>query len=338
MNLEGFSKKGMELGNNPEGLNETKNDLRQQYLSAIKRLALDKMKNDILFEGKLGATIRNLSSMGLDVTRENIIKDIEAEIARQKSDLSWDDYFPQQVEERPIEVVDETKAQIDSLTSDLSRIFESTPVQKPQQTFTTGGIPREPAIQSPEKYDIPRNNLSNVYEEPINQTSVHTEGEKQEIIEQLQNEESFDEIYDSTIKKLTELKRTNNPNYEIELTNAVKTLSSLTDRISDVRGQIESDIDYYMDNVKESQQINSPIQQASQDESKKDNLINQIMASMNRAGELAFGDISMDERMSIMKSIQNKLNARSIDELQMLLTTYQEQNIQEETLNNGMHR
>ena len=62
MSLEGFSKRGMELGNNPEDINETKNDLRQQYLSAIKRLALDKMKNDILFEGKLGATIRNLSS------------------------------------------------------------------------------------------------------------------------------------------------------------------------------------------------------------------------------------------------------------------------------------
>ena len=91
MSLEGFSKSGMELGNNPEDINETKNDLRQQYLSAIKRLALDKMKNDILFEGKLGATIRNLSSMGLNITRENIIKDIETEITRQKSDLSKSD-------------------------------------------------------------------------------------------------------------------------------------------------------------------------------------------------------------------------------------------------------
>lgn len=29
MSLEGFSKRGMELGNDPERINETKNDLRQ---------------------------------------------------------------------------------------------------------------------------------------------------------------------------------------------------------------------------------------------------------------------------------------------------------------------
>lgn len=46
----------------------------------------------------------------------------------------------------------------------------------------------------------------------------------------------------------------------------------------------------------------------------------------------------MDERMNIMQNVQNKLNAKSIDELQMLLSTYQEQNIQEETISNGMRR
>ena len=49
MSLEGFSKKGMELGNSPEQINETKNDLRQQYLNAIKKLALQKMRNDLYF-------------------------------------------------------------------------------------------------------------------------------------------------------------------------------------------------------------------------------------------------------------------------------------------------
>lgn len=408
MSLEGFSKRGMELGNNPEDINETKNDLRQQYLSAIKRLALDKMKNDILFEGKLGATIRNLSSMGLNITRENIIKDIETEITRQKSDLSWNEYVPQ--EDMKFDVVDETKTQIDSLKNNLSSIFESTPIQEPKQIYTTGGIPREPVMQSPENYGIPRNDLSQVYEEPIKQAPAHTEEEKQEIKEQLQqaqeemkqqlewakqqpnvpqftsthsdnieptpewtndygvsgyitpsveqvknglnsqlqNEESFDEIYDLEIRKLTELKRTNNPNYEIELTNTVRKLSSLTDKISDFRSQIESDIDYYMSNVKEEQQIKTPIQQVSQEESKKilqdqqrqmkDQIINQIMGAMNNAGEFSFGDISMGERMSIMQNVQNKLNAKSMDELQMLLSTYQEQNTQEENLSNGMRR
>lgn len=89
-------------------------------------------------------------------------------------------------------------------------------------------------------------------------------------------------------------------------------------------------------------------QQVSQEESEKilqdqqkqmkDQVINQIMGAMNKSGELSFGDISMGERMSIMQNIQNKLNAKSMDELQMLLSTYQEQNIQEESMHSGMHR
>ena len=100
------------------------------------------------------------------------------------------------------------------------------------------------------------------------------------------------------------------------------------------------------------QSIQQPIQdqpqQISQDKSEKilqeqqkqmkDQIISQIMAGMNNAGELSFGDISIGERMNIMQNVQNKLNAKSIDELQMLLSTYQEQNIQEETMSNGMRR
>lgn len=89
-------------------------------------------------------------------------------------------------------------------------------------------------------------------------------------------------------------------------------------------------------------------QQVSQEESEKilqdqqkqmkDQVINQIMGAMNISGELSFGDINMGERISIMQNIQNKLNAKSMDELQMLLSTYQEQNIREESMHSGMHR
>ncbi len=70
----------------------------------------------------------------------------------------------------------------------------------------------------------------------------------------------------------------------------------------------------------------------------KDKIINQIMGAMNNAGEFSFGDISMGERMSIMQNVQNKLNAKSMNELQMLLSTYQEQNVQEETMHSGIRR
>ena len=35
MNLEGFGKRGMELGDDPEGIKETKNPLHEEYLSLI---------------------------------------------------------------------------------------------------------------------------------------------------------------------------------------------------------------------------------------------------------------------------------------------------------------
>ena len=70
----------------------------------------------------------------------------------------------------------------------------------------------------------------------------------------------------------------------------------------------------------------------------KNQIINQIMTGMNNAGEFSFGDISMSERMNIMQNVKNKLNAKSMEELQMLLSTYQEQNVQEETMNSEIHR
>ena len=91
MNLEGFSKRGMELGDNPEGLrNETQNNLRKQYLDSVNRLALMKAKNDLLFEGMLSASIKRLSSMGLNVTRESIISDIRKETFKLQADLNFE--------------------------------------------------------------------------------------------------------------------------------------------------------------------------------------------------------------------------------------------------------
>ncbi len=104
MNLEGFSKKHMELGDNPEGIYETRNDIKKQYLDAIKKLALEKMKDNLLFEGILGATIRQLSSIGLNVTRESILKDIEVEINRQKIALNWEQQADEQFRDELLDI------------------------------------------------------------------------------------------------------------------------------------------------------------------------------------------------------------------------------------------
>jgi hypothetical protein len=154
MSLEGFSKKGMELGNNPEQINETKNDLRQQYLAAIKRLALQKLKNDLLFEGSLGATMRRFSSLGLDVSRENMLRNIQQEIRKQSSsfDLSNNelDSFIKDIDDvqqqlssainQSQQQVLQQEQQIEQLNSNLGNIFETAPVQDQRPIHTTGTI------------------------------------------------------------------------------------------------------------------------------------------------------------------------------------------------------
>ena len=395
MSLEGFSKKGMELGNSPEQINEAKNDLRQQYLNAIKKLALQKMRNDLLFEGSLGAAMRNLSSLGLDVSKESMLKDIETEVNRQR--MSFDIEMPNVNIEVP-NVIAENQSEIEQLKSNLGSIFESAPVQEQKPIYNSGTIPREPAIQNTQPYETIINNTLSQINQPV-QTPVNNE---QEIRQQLQKvQEEIRQKLERTRQQLNEPTMTFTGNLE-NLSDDVKqriihqmesrgeVIISSIDNIyqegnyivvdaKDNQGRFtgteftlddftklvnqpstiakteeisQQQTDNMIKSPVQEQSIQQPIQeqpqQISQDESKKilqerqkqmkDQIISQIMAGMNNAGEFSFGDISMDERMNIMQNIQNKLNAKSIDELQMLLSTYQEQNIQEETISNGMRR
>lgn len=409
MSLEGFSKKGMELGNNPEQINETKNDLRQQYLAAIKRLALQKLKNDLLFEGSLGATMRRFSSLGLDVSRENMLRDIQQEIRKQSSsfDLSNNelDSFIKDIDDvqqqlssainQSQQQVLQQEQQIEQLNSNLGNIFETAPVQDQRPIHTTGTIPREPAMQNVNNYETTRNNIEQ-------QSPVHTEEEKHQIKDELsQVQEEIKQKLEWAKQQPNEPTMTFTGNLE-NLSDAVKqriiqqmesrgeVIISSIDNIyqegnyivvdaKDNQGRFtgteftlddftklvnqpstiakteeisQQQTDNMIKSPVQEQSIQQPIQeqpqQISQDESKKilqerqkqmkDQIISQIMAGMNNAGEFSFSDISMAERMNIMQNVQNKLNAKSIDELQMLLSTYQEQNIQEETISNGMRR
>ena len=395
MSLEGFSKKGMELGNSPEQINEAKNDLRQQYLNAIKKLALQKMRNDLLFEGSLGAAMRNLSSLGLDVSKESMLKDIETEVNRQR--MSFDIEMPNVNIEVP-NVIAENQSEIEQLKSNLGSIFESAPVQEQKPIYNSGTIPREPAIQNTQPYETIINNTLSQINQPV-QTPVNNEQEirqqlqkvqeeirqklertrqqpneptmtftgnlenlsddvKQRIIHQMESRgeviiSSIDNIYQEGNYIVVDAKdnqgRFTGTEFTLDdftkLVNQPSTIAK-TEEIS------QQQTDNMIKSPVQEQSIQQPIQeqpqQISQDESKKilqerqkqmkDQIISQIMAGMNNAGELSFGDISIGERMNIMQNVQNKLNAKSIDELQMLLSTYQEQNIQEETISNGMRR
>lgn len=395
MSLEGFSKKGMELGNSPEQINETKNDLRQQYLNAIKKLALQKMRNDLLFEGSLGAAMRNLSSLGLDVSKESMLKDIETEVNRQR--MSFDIEMPNVSIEVP-SVNAENQSEIEQLKSNLGSIFESAPVQEQKPIYNSGTIPREPAIQNTQSYETTINNTSSQINQPV-QTPVNNEQEirqqlqqaqeeikqklewakqqpneptmtftgnlenlsydvKQRIIKQMESRgeviiSSIDNIYQEGNYIVVDAKdnqgRFTGTEFTLDdftkLVNQPSTIAK-TEEIS------QQQTDNMIKPPVQEQSIQQPIQdqpqQISQDKSEKilqeqqkqmkDQIISQIMAGMNNAGELSFDDISIGERMNIMQNVQNKLNAKSIDELQMLLSTYQEQNVQEENMSSGMRR
>lgn len=58
----------------------------------------------------------------------------------------------------------------------------------------------------------------------------------------------------------------------------------------------------------------------------KNYVINLIISAKSHSGEFSsYMDLSIDEKKNFLKNVRNNLNTKSIDELQMLLSTYQEQ-------------
>lgn len=85
--------------------------------------------------------------------------------------------------------------------------------------------------------------------------------------------------------------------------------------------------------------IASQQESVNQENQMKDKLVDQIMSAMNNSGEMSFGDISFSERMYRMNDIKNRLSSKSIDDLQTLLSTYQEQSFDmEEQHSSSMRR
>lgn len=325
-------------------------DLKDRYLKEVKKLALEKMKNDILFEGKLNSIMRNLTSLGLNITRESLLRDIEKEIRNQQLDFgsSSISYSNSNVDK-----------ELEALKSNLGNIFESSPqlVQEQKPVFQTisNAPSKESAfgVQNNRETSLEQSKETKELQEKMKQAQEEL-AKKIEWAQQQPNqpkfttinnnkseslpewtkdkgtsrysnlntehqEQDFDRIYDLEIKKLAQLKQSNNPNYEVELTNTIRKLSTLTNKIPNIRAQIESDINYEL-NKQNQIKSSQPVQQ---DQQMKDEIISKIMNSMNRAGEFSFGDISISERINIMQNVKNKLNSKSMEELQILLSTYQ---------------
>ena len=325
-------------------------DLKDRYLKEVKKLALEKMKNDILFEGKLNSIIRNLTSLGLNITRESFLRDIEKEIRNQQLDFgsSSISYSNSNVDK-----------ELEALKSNLGNIFESSPqlVQEQKPVFQTisKAPSKKPAfgVQSSRETSLEQSKETKELQEQLKKAQEEL-AKKIEWARQQPNqpkfatinnnkpeslpewakdkgtsgysnlntehqEHDFDKMYDLEIKKLVQLKQNNNPNYEVELANTIRKLSTLTNKIPNIRAQIESDINYEL-NKQNQIKSNQPFKQEQQT---KDEIISKIINNMNMAGEFSFGDMSISERIDIMQNVKNKLNSKSMEELQILLSSYQ---------------
>lgn len=319
------------------------------------------MKNDILFEGKLNSIMRNLTSLGLNITRESLLRDIEKEIRNQQLDF-----------ESSLISHHNNDKELEALKSNLGNIFESSPqlVQEQKPVFKTifnepskeaaFGVKssRETSLEQSKETKELQEQLKKAQEELAKKIEWARQQPNQPKFATINNnkpeslpewakdketsgysnlntehqEQDFDKIYDLEIKKLTPLKQNNNPNYEVELANTIRKLSTLTNKIPNIRAQIESDINYELN---KQNQIKSS-QPFKQEQQMKDEIISKIINNMNMAGEFSFGDISISERIDIMQNVKNKLNSKSMEELQILLSSYQYN--QEETQRHAARR
>jgi len=118
--------------------------------------------------------------------------------------------------------------------------------------------------------------------------------------------------------------------------NIVETLIKLTPKLASELQALENKAKSNLDDnkalqqptqKKNEQQTLSPQQTeqvlANQEKKIKDDLVQQIINAMNKAGEMMWGDIDINERINQMNNIKNRLYNKSVNDLQTLLSTYQ---------------
>lgn len=118
--------------------------------------------------------------------------------------------------------------------------------------------------------------------------------------------------------------------------NIVETLIKLTPKLASELQALENKAKSNLDDnkalqqptqKKNEQQTLSPQQTeqvlANQEKKIKDDLVQQIINAMNKAGEMMWSDIDINERINRMNNIRNRLYNKSVNDLQTLLSTYQ---------------
>ena len=259
-------------------------------------------------------------------------------------------------------------SQVEQLKNNLGSVFESKPAQS--YIPSSGYIPREPAIeQVPAAVSVRDRFLQSIegleefskMEAEKAKKGNYTEQEKHDIREQLhQAQEDVREklewakqqpnkpksIYTGNLSNLPDnVKKKIIEQIEKRYGTTISGVENIyqegnyividaRDKNGDFVGT-EYSVEDFSKFVSEVQSASQVIQSSSsvenvQDQQIKANLVQQVINAMNTAGELSFGEISFSDRMSRMQNIRSGLENKSIEDLQILLATYQKQKPQNE--------
>lgn len=284
-------------------------DAKTAYQKIVERLALKKIKNELLFNGMLDAQLRSFARDGITISREQLISDINKEVARQQVNFDLDSDMALDVQQPQVQ------SEIDRLKSNLGSIFDALPTKSQQPISQSTTIPREPAIESVGVTSAPESIVQ----------PAHTEQEKQEIREQMR------QAQEQLAKTLEWAKQQpNEPQFTSTRSDNIEEAPEWT-KDRGVSGYTEPTLEQVR------QGLESHNQQVQQEQQNKDTLINGIIGRMADAGEFSHIPLEdVSQRVDTMDMVKKRLQEKSLDELEIILNSYANQ--EEKTESTGMHR
>lgn len=302
------------------------NDEKTTYQKIVERLALNKIKNELLFNGMLDAQMRSFARDGITITKEQLMQDINKEVARQS--VIYDLDYGTLVEET------QSQSQIDDLKNNLGRIFDSSVSTFNQNPINVEGtIPREPAVESVYGQDNSKEfNMQQLGEsipekkEPVFE---HTEDEKQEIRSQMQKAQ---EQLAQTLEWAKQ--QPNKPQFTSTRGENIEEVPSWTqDR--GISGYTEPSLEQVRQGLV-SQNKSSELETLSLQQD-KETIIHEIVSRMADAGEFSHIPLeNVSERIDTMNVVKKRLQEKTMDELQIILDSYSMQ--EEKNQSSRMHR
>ena len=284
-------------------------DAKTTYQKIVERLALNKIKNELLFNGMLDAQLRSFARDGITISREQLISDINKEVARQQVNFDLDSDMALDVQQPQVQ------SEIDRLKSNLGSIFDASPTKSQQPISQSTTIPREPAIESVGVTSAPESIVQ----------PAHTEQEKQEIREQMR------QAQEQLAKTLEWAKQQpNEPQFTSTRSDNIEEAPEWT-KDRGVSGYTEPTLEQVR------QGLESHNQQVQQEQQNKDTLINGIIGRIADAGEFSHIPLEdVSQRVDTMNMVKKRLQEKSLDELEIILNSYAKQ--EEKTEPTGMHR